>query len=238
MVAPIVFDPPLRIIVVEDYTSLREQLVIHLQVDGHSVEGADSGMELDELLENAPAPDILLLDLNLPMEDGNSIAARMRSAFPNIGIIMHTVRVSTSEKTKGYFSGADMYVSKPASAAEISAAVHSLGRRLKRAAVASTDWTLEIKKQLLISPSNQHIPLNFADVLTLNKLASAPKGLVASEQLLECLKSLHPEWDKANLEVHFSRLRKKIAPLLDDMQSIKMVRGIGYRLCLSLKIQE
>ena len=234
MVVPIVFEPPLRIIVVEDYTSLREQLVIYLQADGHLVQGADSGMELDELLQNDSAPDILILDLNLPMEDGNSIAARMRQAFPLIGIIMHTVRVSTSEKVNGYSSGADLYVSKPASSAEISAAVFSLGRRLHRA-IETTTWTLDIKRQLLISPDDQNISLLLTEVLTLNQLALAPKGLMTSEQLFELSQSIHSEWDKTNLEVHFSRLRKKIAPLLSNIQSVKYVRGQGYQLCLPLK---
>lgn len=237
MVAPIVFKPPLRIIVVEDYTNLREQLVIHLQADGHSVQGVDSGMELDELLQNDAVPDILILDLNLPIEDGNSIAARMRQVFPLIGIIMHTVRVSTSEKVRGYSSGADLYVSKPASSAEISAAVFSLGRRLHRA-IKTTTWTLDIKRQLLISPDNQSVSLLSTEVLTLNHLALAPKGLMESRQLLELLQSIHPEWGKTNLEVHFSRLRKKIAPFLTEMQSIKCVRGQGYQLCLPLKIKE
>lgn len=235
MVASIAFEPPLRIIVVEDYTSLREQLVIHLQADGHSVQGADSGMELNELLENNSAPDILILDLNLPVEDGNSIAARMRQAFPDIGIIMHTVRVSTSEKVTGYSNGADMYVSKPASPAEISATVFSLGRRLNRA--TTTTWILDIKRQLLISPQNQSISLLPAEVLTLNQLALAPGGLIESGRLLALLQSLHPEWDKMNLEVHFSRLRKKITPFLDEVASIKGVRGQGYQLCLPLKIK-
>jgi DNA-binding response OmpR family regulator len=235
MATTIVFEPPLQIIVVEDYTSLREQLVLHLQMDGHLVQGADSGIELDELLEHSSVPDILILDLNLPIENGNSIAARMRQAFPDIGIIMHTVRVSTSDKVSGYSSGADMYVSKPASAAEISAAVFSLGRRLHRTTLST--WTLDIKRQLLISPCNQTISLLAAEVLTLNQLALASNGLVESEKLLELLKCLHPEWNKTNLEVHFSRLRKKITPFLNDAPIIKMVRGVGYQLCLPLKIK-
>ena len=233
MVAPIVFNPPLQIIVVEDYTSLREQLVLHLQMDGHIVQGADSGMELDELLEHSLAPDILILDLNLPVEDGNSISARMRQAFPDIGIIMHTVRVSTSEKVAGYSNGADMYVSKPASAAEISAAVFCLARRLYRMNVST--WELDAKRQLLISPCNQTISLLTTEVLTLNQLAS--NCLVESEKLLDLLKSIYPEWNKINLEVHLSRLRKKITPFAGDVPIIKTVRGIGYKLCLPLKIK-
>lgn len=236
MVTSITFEPPLQIIVVEDYTSLREQLVIHLQADGHCVQGADSGEELDELVQSGTKPDMLILDLNLPLEDGNSIAKRMRQAFPNIGIVMHTVRTSTSEKTKGYLSGADVYISKPASPLEISAAVLSLGRRLNRT-VENAAWILDIKRQLLLSTTNQIIALLPAEVLTLNHLALLPNNVANAEQLLALLKPIHPDWDKANLEVHFSRLRKKIAPFLNNLPSIKMVRGVGYQLCLLLKVQ-
>lgn len=232
----IAFDPPLCIIVVEDYTSLREQLVIHLQTDGHLVQGADSGIELDELLENSPLPDILILDLNLPLEDGNSISERMRKAFPNLGIIMHTVRVSTSEKVKGYSHGADMYVSKPASPPEISAAVLSLGRRIRPA--TQLDWLLDLQKKLLISPSNQRISLLPAELLTLHHLALSTDRIMTSEQLLELLKSVHPEWGKVNLEVHFSRFRKKLSTFLKEEPVIKSVRSVGYQLCLRLTIRE
>ncbi|MDO9141289.1 MAG: response regulator transcription factor [Methylobacter sp.] len=226
---------PLRLIVVEDYTTLRNQLVLHLQTDGHTVHGVDSGIALNELLQTGFVPDILILDLNLPVEDGNSIAERIRQAFPDIGIIMHTVRVSTSDKVQGYCSGADMYVSKPASPLEISAAVASLGRRLH--AKPSATWQLDIKNQLLIAPDTQSIALLFTDVLTLHQLAIASQGLLESAQLLGGLKSVYPHWDKSNLEVHVSRLRKKIAPLSGNVSSIKMVRGIGYQLCLSLTIR-
>jgi DNA-binding response OmpR family regulator len=236
MLESIEFDPPLRIIVVEDYTSLREQLVLHLQTDGHFVLGADSGIELDELLENEPAPDILILDLNLPIEDGNSIANRMRKAFPNIGIMMHTVRVSTSEKVKGYSCGADLYVSKPASSAEISAAVLSLGRRIRP--VAQEGWLLDMKRWVLISPHYQKVVLSPVDILTLRCLNEAPDFILPFDELLSSLRTLHPEWDKTNLEVNLSRIRKKLTPFLGDEPSIKNLRGIGYQLCLRLSIRE
>lgn len=209
--------------------------MLHLQIDGHIVKGVDSGIALDELLQAGFDPDILVLDLNLPLEDGNSIAERIRKAFPHIGIIMHTVRVSTSEKVQGYCSGADMYVAKPASPLEISAAITSLGRRLHPA--PPPEWVLDVKNQQLNAPGRPAISLLFADVLTLNQLALAPQGLVESTHLLDILKSVYPHWDKTNLEVHLSRLRKKIAPVSGKAPSIKMLRGVGYQLCLPLIIK-
>lgn len=226
---------PLHIVIVEDYSTLREQLVIYLSNEGHNVDGVDSGVALDELLEHTSPPDILLLDLNLPVEDGHSIAMRMRQAFPNMGIIMHTVRTSSSEKTAGYQCGADMYISKPASTAEISAVISTLARRLTR--TVRQDWMLNVPQQLLISPSQQSLSLNYSEVLTLQNLALAPNRLLEYERILDVLKKLYPDWNKNNLEVYFSRLRKKLSPLLNEQPSIKMARGVGYMLCFPIKVK-
>jgi len=226
---------PLQIVIIEDYSTLREQLVMYLTSEGHDVYGVDSGIALDELLRNISPPDILLLDLNLPIEDGHSIAMRMRQAFPNMGIIMHTVRTSSSEKTAGYQCGADMYISKPASTAEISAVIASLARRLIRQPPQNQTWILNIQEHILISPSQQTLALNYSEVLTLKNMALAPNRLLEYKQVLELLKPLHPDWNKANLEVYFSRLRKKLSPLLlQNQPSIKMVRGVGYMLCFAI----
>lgn len=228
---------PLHIVIVEDYSALREQLVIHLTNEGHDVQGVDSGIALDELLEHQSPPDILLLDLNLPVEDGHSIAARMRQAFPNIGIIMHTVRTSTSEKTTGYHCGADMYVCKPACTGEISAAIASLARRLIRQPSQNQTWALNVQQQILISPSFETLSLSYSDVLTLKNMALAPNRLLEYERILDLLKILHPDWNKTHLEVYFSRLRKRLSMLLKEQPSIKMVRGIGYVLCFPLEVK-
>lgn len=228
---------PLNIIIIEDYSTLREQLVIRLTYEGHHVQGIDSGIALDEQLKHNPPPDILLLDLNLPVEDGHSIAARMRQAFPNMGIIMHTVRTSSSEKMLGYQNGADMYISKPATSAEISAAIASLARRLIRQPPQNQTWTLSIQEHILISPSQQTLTLNYPEVLTLKNMALAPNQLLEYERVLALLKPFHPDWNKTNLEVYFSRLRKKLSPLLlQNQPSIKMVRGVGYTLCFALAV--
>lgn len=225
---------PLKIVIIEDYSTLREQLVMYLTSEGHDVYGVDSGVALDELLEHISPPDILLLDLNLPVEDGHSIATRMRQAFPNIGIIMHTVRTSSSEKTEGYQRGADMYISKPASTAEISAVIASLARRLNPP--PRQDWTLNVQQQLLISPTQQTLSLNYSEVLTLKNLALAPNKMLEYERILDLLKKTHPDWNRNNLEVYLSRLRKKLATLLNDQPSIKMARGVGYKLCFPIQI--
>lgn len=233
MVAAVMTQTPLHIVVVEDYQILREQLVLHLQAEGHVVHGVDCGEDLDQLLMSIPL-DILVLDLNLPLEDGNSIALRVRKAFPHIGIIIHTVRVRTSDKLEGYNSGADIYITKPASMKEINAAIVSLARRLAR--TVSSSFQLDIKGYRLIAPNGESISLTASELLTLKQLAIAPNGILEYDMLLSSIQLSHPEWDRENLEVHFSRLRKKLAPILGENPGIKALRGQGYQLCLPLQI--
>lgn len=225
---------PLRIAVVEDYPILREQLEFHLRSEGHDVYAVDCGEDLDHVLLEVPV-DILILDLNLPQEDGNSIALRVRNAFPHIGIIMHTVRARISEKLEGYNNGADIYIAKPANMKEINAAILSLARRLSRE--VSQAYQLDVKAHQLVSPQGVCISLSASELLSLKQLAIAPSGILDYEMLLTLMQPLHADWEKEHLEVHFSRLRKKIAPIVGDHPSIKALRGNGYQLCLQVQIK-
>jgi len=100
---------PLDIIVVEDHDLVRLELVDFLSGPGVQVRGADDGEVLETLLRQRHA-DILVVDLNLPGEDGLSLCRRMRQAFPEMGLVMLTARVMPSDKTAGYQSGADVYL--------------------------------------------------------------------------------------------------------------------------------
>ena len=119
----------MKIIVVEDHEALREVTVAALQDMGHKVRGVDRAEALDEELP-AFRPHLLILDLNLPGEDGVSLARRVRKAHPEIGIIMVTVRNQLGDKLTGYDSGADLYLTKPTSIEELAAAIQALSRRL------------------------------------------------------------------------------------------------------------
>ncbi len=119
----------LNIIVVEDHDDLREVTVEALQGLGHRVRGLACAEALDAALRAAPA-DLLVLDLNLPGEDGISLARRVRVVRPELGIIMVTVRAQVRDKIEGYGSGADLYLAKPTSIEELEAAIKALARRL------------------------------------------------------------------------------------------------------------
>lgn len=120
----------LNIIVVEDHDDLREVTVEALCALGHRVRGLACAEDLDAALRAAPA-DLLVLDLNLPGEDGISLARRVRGVRPELGIIMVTVRGEIRDKIEGYGSGADLYLAKPTSNEELEAAIAALARRLR-----------------------------------------------------------------------------------------------------------
>jgi len=120
----------LSIIVVEDNDSLRKATVAMLVREGHQASGLVSAEEVDGVIHDIK-PDIFVIDLNLPGEDGISLAKRLKTAMPLVGIIMVTARNRLDERLEGYENGADIYLTKPVAPSELLATVSSLGRRMK-----------------------------------------------------------------------------------------------------------
>ncbi len=123
----------LTVAVIEDNDDLRQAMVSALGRAGHRVVGFDSAEALIEYRE-ALRLDVLVIDVGLPGEDGISLATRIRESQPDVGIIMATARDRIADKQRGYESGADIYLTKPLSLEELSAAIGALGRRLRGAA--------------------------------------------------------------------------------------------------------
>ena len=93
-----------RVVVVEDFGILREELVDFLALNGFAAAGVNCGLGLDDWLSQQPRPpDLVVLDLNLPGEDGLQIAHRLRSAYPDMGLVMLTARKSTTDKVNPIF---------------------------------------------------------------------------------------------------------------------------------------
>lgn len=117
----------LEIIIVEDYGILREELTHFLNLHGYQTSGVNCGLALDDwLMDRCRPPDIAIIDLNLPGEDGLSISCRLRQAYPGLGLIILTGRKLASKQISGDDSGADIYLNKPISGEELFAAVRSL----------------------------------------------------------------------------------------------------------------
>lgn len=231
----------LRIALVEDDPLLRKEIHYHLKQQGFIVYALNSGLSLDQLLLTEPI-DALVLDLNLPGEDGLSIARRMRIGIPSVVIIMLTARTAIPERLKGYEAGADIYLSKPIAPEELTAALLSQYRRAQQNSVPSPSLMVSLQHLSLTSTTTQQkVYLTNSEKVFLVALAQATHHLLESEVICEilCQRAGVTNIGRRSLESLVSRLRKKIAAVMppDAESPIKAVWGVGYQLCVPVELQ-
>jgi len=111
---------PLTVVLVEDHDDLREEMLDYLRRPQWRVLGADSGAALNQWIARHPI-DVVVLDVNLPGEDGFSIAQRLRATHPGLGIVLLTARTRPSDRSTGYRAGGDVYLTSPTCCAGCSA---------------------------------------------------------------------------------------------------------------------
>lgn len=234
---------PLNILVIETHDEVLRSTVDALSNQGYAVRGSTTGAALDALLEQAPA-DLLILDVNLPHEDGLQISRRLRAARPDMGIIIVTARSRTDDKVAGYASGADLYLVKPISSGGLCAAIDALARRLPLAggnregssdAITLNTRTRQLAGVIAGIPSNVDISKREADLLA--AFAEAADGLLDTAQLLAISGVTDDEAGKHTLEVQLVRLRKKLEQAGAAAPTIKSIRAQGYQLCVPLTIR-
>lgn len=223
----------LKIAVLEDHDELREVLVGELERVGYVVSGAECSLELDELMAN-DSFDLIILDLNLPGEDGLSVARRLRNSHPELFIIMVSVRDALNDRVAGYSSGADIYLTKPISMEELTAAISSIQRRLAVASDTTIVLMLDVTVRLL-HLGDQSIVLNEHELSLMRAMGSADDRRLPYYRLLELLDKEVNASTKAWLEVAVGRLRTKMAKIGVDGPGITPIRGEGYQLMVPLR---
>lgn len=225
----------LDILVVEDHDILREELVSFLERPGWEVRGVDCGEEMDVALRTRPA-DIVVLDLNLPFEDGTDIAQRLRQVMPHMGIVMLTARNLPKDRARGYATGADVYLTKPTNLDELSFAIENLARRIKPDSKESA-IILDIRMGQMSDEQGRSVRLTVSETSILMLLAMAPERQLASDFLLSKLgHDGENDISREKLTVLMSRLRSKIDEAL-GMNIIRSVRGFGYCLTATVQLQ-
>lgn len=222
----------LNIILVEDHAPLREALVDVMAAEGHQVVAFDSA-EAFRAGSDLGSVDILVLDLNLPAEDGISLARRVRVEHPEIGIVMLTARGEPEQREIGYESGADIYLTKPSSAPELTSSIRALARRLKRKPE---------QKGLVLDPvamtltgAAETVALTAAEVNILQQFMSSPTNRVKTDRIIAVTGS-DGEVSKAAIEVRIVRLRKKMIAAGATGRPINMIRNYGYQMSVRVDI--
>jgi len=226
--------PHLNLVVVEDNNDLRTLLCKALRKDGHRVTALSCAEELEDQAGSDHA-DAFLIDINLPGEDGLSLARRVRKAHPLVGIIIVSARSALDDKLSGYDCGADLYLTKPISLLKLAAALRSFSRRRLATLKHLTPEGLTLNK-LELQGQQSTVKLTAQEAIVLTALARAPAGRLETWQLADLLGIEVDESFKSSLAVRMVRLRKKLTDAGADGLVIESLRNIGYQLTTRIEI--
>lgn len=223
-----------HIVVVEDEATQRQLLVEYLSRQDFKVTGVDGGVALRRLVERE-LPDLVLLDVGLPGEDGFTLARWLREKSGRVGIIMVTMAGETVDRVVGLETGADDYIAKPFDPRELLARVKSVLRRAtgdmapKGQRPRMGRWILDLEKRILEDPVDGTQETLAASEFDLLKIfAEHPNRPLTRDWLLEV--TSHREmgaFDRA-IDLRITRLRRKIEIDPAHPDTIRTVRGVGY----------
>ncbi len=223
-------DQELSVVVCEDHALTRHHLVAGLGTYRIRVHGVPDGAALTAYLASHD-PDILILDIGLPGEDGYSIAARLHRERPHLGIVMLTARDQMDDRIQGLDCGADLYFTKPVDLRELVSAMGGLQRRLRlnRSAPASADWQLDVLRSALRTPSGASVALTDNELRFLAPLFQEPGTVIPRERLSRALEQVPDMYAMRRMETMLSRLRAKVRKASPDVPlPIQARHGQGY----------
>ena len=220
-----------KALIVEDDGNIAELLRLYLEKDGFEVAHAEDGGKGVELAAGFE-PDVILLDIMLPVKDGWQVCREVRS-FSKAPIVMLTAKGETSDKVAGLEMGADDYVTKPFEPKELIARIHAVMRRSGEGEEAPAR-RLEFDK-LVINLDSYELVVNGAKIDTppkemelLYHLASTPNRVYTRNQLLDEVWGFDYFGDSRTVDVHIKRLREKLEGVSDQWR-LKTVWGVGYK---------
>jgi two-component system, OmpR family, phosphate regulon response regulator PhoB len=222
---------PARILIVEDEQPLVTLLTYNLEAAGYSVAVETRGDEAEYALRDS-LPDLLILDWMLPGVSGIELCRRLRQRpqTRSLPIIMLTARGEEADRVRGLATGADDYVVKPFSVAELMARVKALLRRLKPALADDAIVIGELKLDRAakrVHRGAREVKLGPTEFRLLEHLMKSPGRVYDRIQLLDMVWGRDAEIDDRTVDVHVGRLRKALAQS-DESDPIRTVRGAGY----------
>jgi DNA-binding response OmpR family regulator len=220
-----------KALIVEDDGNIAELLRLYLEKDGFEVaHAADGGRGVE--LASEFEPDVILLDIMLPVKDGWQVCREVR-AFSQAAIVMLTAKGETADKVTGLEMGADDYVTKPFEPKELIARIHAVMRRSGEDK-APAARRLEFDK-LVINLDSYELVVDGTKVDTPPKemellfhLASTPNRVYTRNQLLDEVWGFDYFGDSRTVDVHIKRLREKLEGVSDQWR-LKTVWGVGYK---------
>ena len=224
-----------HVLIVEDDDVARTKLAGYLETAGHRVSEAIDGGELRRIMASDPV-DLVLLDINLPGEDGLDLTRFIRASY-DVGVILVTGRTDDVDRIVGLEIGADDYVTKPFNPRELLARVKTLLRRTTAHAPPDSEtrgfrtfsgWRFDPRSRRLVSPEGERVALTRAEFELLNAMIAHPGTVLTRERLLGCI--THRSWEPGDrtVDVLIRRLRQKLEADPKSPELIITAHGEGY----------
>ena len=226
-------DAPARILVVDDDPGIREVLTDYLAQHGYETEGAASAAEMDRAIA-ACEPDLIVLDLMMPGEDGLSVCRRLAGKGPPL--VMLSAMGEDTDRIIGLELGADDYLAKPCSPRELLARVRAVFRRLEEARGGAPKrgkgyqfqgFVVDVLRRQLRAPNGTTILLTSGEFSLLSAFLDHPQRILSRDQLLDIARGNESDVFDRAVDVQISRLRRKLHACSQG-EIIKTVRGAGY----------
>jgi DNA-binding response OmpR family regulator len=231
---------PSHIVVVDDEPEICEMLAEYLGHSGFAVSTAEDGEAMRRILEERPA-DLVILDINMPGEDGLSLARYLR-AHVRIGIIMLTAAGEIVDRIVGLEMGADDYLAKPVDMRELLARVRAVLRRISAGGppagatqagppthrIRFGPCQLDLDAHKLYDHDGEEVAITSMEFDLLKAFAEHPNRVLSRDQLLDLAHNKDWEPFDRSIDIRIARLRRKIEADPAKPQVIKTVRGAGY----------
>jgi len=228
-----------KVLVVDDDADVRRMLVEYLGAHDYEVDGAADGAEMRERLARS-VPDVVLLDVGLPGEDGLSLARWLRERHA-VGIIMVTAADGVVDRVVGLEVGADDYIAKPFDPRELRARLKSVLRRLKGAETGAAAapaaararrrigrCALDLESRQLFGADGADITITAMEFDLLKVFVDHPNRVLSRDRLLTLTRNREWEPFDRSIDIRIARLRRKIEVDPDNPLAIRTVRGAGY----------
>ena len=217
------------ILIVEDDVNIRELLSLYLGQDGYVIETAQDGAEGLRAFKRCH-PDLVLLDLMMPVMDGSQMLRELR-AFSKTPVIILTAKGEVFDKVTLLEMGADDYITKPFEMREVIARVRAVLRRFEKEEESKKlifDNLIIDKRSYNITVKGQKMEIPPKEIELLYFLASSPNRVFTRAQLLDDVWGFDYFGDTRTVDVHVKRLREKLQGVSDQWE-IKTVWGVGYK---------
>ena len=223
-----------KVLILEDEENIRSFVVINLQRAGYETVEAQTGFEALERLKEHPDIDVAVLDIMLPDIDGFEVCRRIRATNKRMGIIMLTARTQDMDKVTGLMTGADDYVTKPFSPAELTARLDALVRRVRGDSVSVSEllshgpFILNTRNRTL-EKFGQRIRLTQVEYAIVKLFMQHPGRALSREEILASVWGREYEGDLKIVDVNIRRLRIKLEDNPNNPSFITTVWGFGYK---------